>query len=362
MRKKSKVKLIFLMTSLFYGGAETQMRKIIRALNTNNQIDTTVLIEKRISVNNDEEQEYIKLNSNIKFINMNITTNNQYVRLLTSWGFILHYLKKNKSDVFFTYTLNGLMCLPICHACGVKLIYSERNSGETITAKKLYVSVLKRVDALTCNSESADNYLKKATGKDVKQINNGIDLPERMLTLSTDRFTKLLIPARIHRDKNQKYLIQCLDRSMNVELFFAGKVDDENYYQELIALCKEKGIESQCHWLGYVKNIPLEYPKYDLVILPSIAEGTPNVVLEAFAYGMPVIASNIKMTAPLYEDKQLIFNLDDMQGVNKCLRYLDSMSGEDRVKMAKRNRCFVENNYSTEVMTNNYINTILGVV
>lgn len=362
MRNTKKIQLVFLMSSLFYGGAETQMRKIITALNCDERIETTVLIERRWRNNCADEVSFIDINRNIKFIDMNIVTDNQYIRLIKTYAFLIAYFKKNETAVFFSYTLNGLLTLPLCHLNRIKLIYSERNSGESITAKKLYVCMLKNADALSCNSKSAWNYITRATKKTVHQINNGIDLPPDVIQVKETSICKLLIPARIHHDKNQKYLIECTDKKMNLELFFAGKNDDEDYYNELVRLSKEKGIEDKCHWLGYLSNVVAEYPKYDAVVLPSISEGTPNVVLEAFAYGMPVIASNIEMTSPLYEDEQLMFSLDDDNGLIKCLGYLNGLSLEKRKEMLKRNREFVEINYSTSTMTKRYIDLILEMV
>lgn len=361
MRNTKKIQLIFLMSSLFYGGAETQMRKIVTALNNDERIETTVLIERRWRNNYKDEDSFIENNRNIKFIDMNIVTENQYTRLIKTYAFLIPYFRNNKPEILLSYTLNGLLTLPLCHLNGVKLVYSERNSGETITAKKLYVYMLRKADVLSCNSKSAWNYMTKATKKTIHLINNGIDLPSDILQVKNTAICKLLIPARIHHDKNQKYIIECINKKMNIELYFAGKIDDEGYYNELVQLSKEKEIEEKCHWLGYLKNIDTEYDKYDVVVLPSIAEGTPNVVLEAFAKGMPVIASNIEMTSPLYGDEQLMFSLDDYNGLIKCLDYLDGMSLEKRKEMLKRNREFVETNYSTSAMTKKYIEIIINL-
>ena len=58
-------------------------------------------------------------------------------------------------------------------------------------------------------------------------------------------------------------------------------------------LVKQKGLQAQVKLYGFLKN-PLEYiQSADVLLLPSIIEGLPGVILEAFYCQTPVVAYNV---------------------------------------------------------------------
>lgn len=61
-------------------------------------------------------------------------------------------------------------------------------------------------------------------------------------------------------------------------------------------VAKEFGIWDRCHFLGHQLNaeLPLLYRLMDVLVLPSIFEGVPRVIMEASAMGVPVVASDVK--------------------------------------------------------------------
>jgi glycosyltransferase involved in cell wall biosynthesis len=56
------------------------------------------------------------------------------------------------------------------------------------------------------------------------------------------------------------------------------------------------------HWLGFRRDIPRILKSLDVVVLPSHLEGVPNIVLEAMASGVAVIASAVSGTPELVRD------------------------------------------------------------
>jgi len=95
-----------------------------------------------------------------------------------------------------------------------------------------------------------------------------------------------------------------------VEFYIMGPTDeDEEYFKECILLTKMKGLEKVIHFTG---NVQLReyYPKLDVVVLTSISESQPLVILEAGAYGIPVVATDVGACSELVfgrspEDKML---------------------------------------------------------
>ena len=75
------------------------------------------------------------------------------------------------------------------------------------------------------------------------------------------------------------------------EIVFAGNGEIENG----IKLAKELGIESQTQFLGWIngKDKDKAFKEASIFCLPSYAEGFPMAVLDAWAYGLPVITTPV---------------------------------------------------------------------
>jgi glycosyltransferase involved in cell wall biosynthesis len=53
------------------------------------------------------------------------------------------------------------------------------------------------------------------------------------------------------------------------------------------------GVADRVHLLGHVERVPALIGESDMVVLSSVGEGLPNVILEALALGTPVIATRV---------------------------------------------------------------------
>jgi polysaccharide biosynthesis protein PelF len=78
-----------------------------------------------------------------------------------------------------------------------------------------------------------------------------------------------------------------------VEVWIAGTTnEDEEYVSSCKDLINFHGLQDIIKFLGYCNMMDL-YQKIDLVILSSISEGSPFTILESFAVGVPVVATNV---------------------------------------------------------------------
>jgi glycosyltransferase involved in cell wall biosynthesis len=83
---------------------------------------------------------------------------------------------------------------------------------------------------------------------------------------------------------------ELLGAGLDVELVVAGEGEEQLRLQRLIA---ELGIGDRVRLLGYRPDVIEVFEALDVFVLSSLSEGMPNVVLEAMALEVPVVATRI---------------------------------------------------------------------
>lgn len=109
---------------------------------------------------------------------------------------------------------------------------------------------------------------------------------------------------------------------------------------------------SRVHLLGYKAN-PVDFIQAaDCLVLPSLGEGCPNAILEAFACGKPVIASRVGGVPDLVKHGKTgwLVNPRDVEGLAEGIRALAS-DAEKLRRMGKEARKFAETTLDWRVVT-----------
>jgi glycosyltransferase involved in cell wall biosynthesis len=88
---------------------------------------------------------------------------------------------------------------------------------------------------------------------------------------------------------------------VDLELWIVGPADeDPAYAQRCHALVEQLGLGEHVKFLGSQPVADI-YPQLDGIVLTSLSEGQPLVILEAHAAGLPVIASDVGACRELIE-------------------------------------------------------------
>lgn len=135
-------------------------------------------------------------------------------------------------------------------------------------------------------------------------LRNGVDLelfrpsPDRQAVrdrLGLTGFTLISVGALIPR-KGHDLVISALPDCPDCTLMIAGGGPQRS---QLEALARQLGVADQVRFLGEVPHQRLSdyYSAADVMVLASEREGWANVLLEALACGVPVIASNVNGTS-----------------------------------------------------------------
>ncbi len=98
----------------------------------------------------------------------------------------------------------------------------------------------------------------------------------------------VLAMGRLHRNKAFDVLIRALTRLPGVHAAIAGDGPERAALQDLAA---REGVAERVHWLGWRSDQAALLAACTLLAVPSRVEPLGNVVLEAFAAGVPVVAA-----------------------------------------------------------------------
>ena len=146
-----------------------------------------------------------------------------------------------------------------------------------------------------------DEYLSyKARHPHVMYLPNGVDaalFAGGARPVRRDGGVTLVCVARIDRQKNQMMLVEALARRKDASLRLVGPVTQPDYKAELERRAAELGVASRLSFAGSLKpggeELVREYRSADVFVLPSRHEPFGIVVLEAWAAGLPVVASDV---------------------------------------------------------------------
>ena len=141
----------------------------------------------------------------------------------------------------------------------------------------------------------------KAIHPHVMFLPNGVDTslfptPSSKLQAPSSKLS-LLCVARIDRQKNQMALVEALARHPGTTLRLVGPATQPDYLEELKAKAEELGVSDRVAFVGALRpgspELIAEYGNADAFVLASRHEPFGIVALEAWAAGLPVVASDV---------------------------------------------------------------------
>jgi glycosyltransferase involved in cell wall biosynthesis len=97
---------------------------------------------------------------------------------------------------------------------------------------------------------------------------------------------------------------------------------------------------------GFRADLDRFLPHFDLLVLPSYTEGMPNVVLEAFAAGVPVVGTAVGGTSEVIEDGVSGFLVPSGDDETMAERICQALDNPDELPdMGRRGRLYVQEKF-----------------
>ena len=251
-----------------------------------------------------------KFQKNINFIN--IKSNSNFLiqkRFITSFFsmFALYktFKKLDKNNSIILSFQSHILPIIICRMFSRKIII--RNSEDVLEATKYadkkisaYLVLLLKFflynlsNGIITNSNKSKKSLQSVlfNKKKIKLIFNPC-LKKVLKNTKNIKDKFILSVGRLCKQKNQEILIKAfplfLNKFPNYKLILVGHGYDEI---RLKALCEHLNIKNKVFFYGQVLNPERFYKKAKLLVLPSLYEGLPNVLIEAVNHGLPCISTN----------------------------------------------------------------------
>lgn len=168
-----------------------------------------------------------------------------------------------------------------------------------------------------------------------------------------------LVVGAVGRLSHTKGLVHLIDAvaalgasGREVVLMLAGSGSEQKTLEER---ARRAGVERAVRFLGFCVRLEEIYPGFNLYALPSLAEGSPNALLEAMACGLPAVASAVGGVPEIVDDgaSGLLVPPADPEALTAALaRLAGDPALRSRLGTAARRR--VESEHSLEKMVGRY--------
>lgn len=237
--------------------------------------------------------------------------------------------------------------------------------------RRLYSPFVHRWVALSRDLESYLAGRVGVPGRRIAQIYNGVDAerfhpaPGGPAPLDGCPFTAadhwlVGTVGRMQSVKHQTLLahafVRALERAPALrERLRLVMVGDGPLRAEVLALLQQAGVADLAWLPGERHDVPAVMRALQCFVLPSLAEGISNTILEAMASGLPVVATRVGGNAELVDDGRTgwVVPSDDVEAMAGRMVAL-AQDPEAAARMGRAGRADVEARFSMQAMVGAY--------
>ncbi len=354
----SKIKVLQLVEGFNFGGAETKLLELVKHMDKD-RFETTVV---SLGLGNEIED---KFHNELDCRVMTFQRQKQVdFKLLAR---VRDFIRNEKIDVVMTTLFYAdVLGAMAGKSGGAKGVFS----WETISSPKWLVPhrlwsyryAIRRADKVISVSKATAQWLvdkRKVNPGKVMIIPYGVNLDK--FNPSVKSVTRQSIGlsendiiigqvSRLNEQKGHTYLIDAapaiIAKQPHVKFVLVG---DGPLRADLEQQIKANGVEDHFKLLGFRQDVHEILPLFDVFTLPSLYEGLPNVVLEAMACGLPVVATPVDGTKEAVIDSEtgILVPVGDVKELAENL--LKVISNNDlKSKLGTAGRKRVEDEFSLD--------------
>lgn len=288
----------------------------------------------------------------------------------------IYYIYKSinsfNPDVVISYLDTPNIIASICKMLGgkFKLIVSERNTTQKITKiGRLKYYLFKKVDYVVPNSFTQENFIKEHFQyliPKLKVIPNFVDT-DHFLPAMIDKSCNEPIILSMGRITPQKNILNYLKaiailrkRGLKFRAIWYGNTDNREYEKECYRLLNELQLNSVFEFRSASKDVVNKYQEASIFCLPSLFEGTPNVLCEAMSCGVPIVCSDVCDNSRLVENSfnGYLFNPLDANDISDKLNRMLILTKKEYDVMSDNCRFVAKEKFSKKKFIDRYLTIV----
>lgn len=300
-------RVLHLITRYLDGGAETTTRNTLKALS---KAERTYDLRLGTGAEYDSERlRELEQEDITTHVFRNILHYNPVTAVLAVFS-VAWYLHREDIDVLHTHSTEaGIIGRLAGFLAGTPIVVHEIH-GDPITADRhfllnTFLLFAERISALLADriivksERIREMYLDRGIGRSEQYelIYHGVNIERFRETTEADpsnvsnnddAVCRLLFVGRLADGKGLFDLLTAVERLDGIHLDIVGDGPLRSMLEET-AYDRDLPVDV----LGYRDDIPKRMARADVFVLPSYREGTPRVITEALAAGLPVVATDI---------------------------------------------------------------------
>jgi glycosyltransferase involved in cell wall biosynthesis len=246
----------------------------------------------------------------------------------------------------------------MARAAGRRFVFSQRNMNPRGSRLSLKLKI-RLAHRIVANSEAVRRFLigEGAAAQIVSTVHVGVEGPSspssdgqipplRHCILSVGQIK----PLKRHEDAIRALALLSPEMPQ-LRLLIPGPVMEEGYRKELEDLARDLGLSERVELMGMRQDVPRLMREADCLVLCSEREAFANVIVEAMAAGLPVVASAVDGSKEAVKDGEsgYLVPVGDVEGYARALRTILN-DADLRRRMAETGRRLVSEKYSAPRM------------
>ncbi|MDP3655581.1 MAG: glycosyltransferase [Brevundimonas sp.] len=187
--------------------------------------------------------------------------------------------------------------------------------------------------------------------EDRERLRNQWELPEQAVVFA--------LVGRFHIQKGQAAFVAAAEQVRDVRaeaVFLLAGRDADPQNEELRVMLGERNLASRFLLLGARRDVPAIMSAVDVLCMPSLYEGFPNVLGEAMASGLPCIATAVSDVGLILGNAGVLIDVGDTTGLANAMSKMVDLGPQGRSDLGARARRRIAESYSLETVTPLYWN------